>query len=108
MEGQCQNGPESWKIREEWVIDREEWKDTVRRDMKAWMIREEWVIDRERWKDTVRRDLKAGRSGRNGPLTGRDGRVSARHATSHRETMGRGRKKGEKSLTFVTSSFYYK
>ena len=33
--------------------DRERWKDTVRRDLKAWNI-----MDRERWKDTVRRDLK--------------------------------------------------
>ena len=42
-----------------------------------------------RWKDTVRRDLKPGTSGRNEPLTGRDGKVSARPATPHRETMGK-------------------
>ena len=27
-----------------------QWKDTVRRDLKAWNIREEWSTDRERWK----------------------------------------------------------
>ena len=41
-----------------------------------------------RSKDTVRRDLKA--SGRNGPLTGSDGKVSARPATPHRETAAKG------------------
>ena len=40
-------------------MDRERWKYTVSRDLKAWIIREEWATDRERWKDTVRRDLKA-------------------------------------------------
>ena len=40
-----------------------------------------------RWKDTVRRDLKPGTSGRNGPLTEKDGKVSARPATPHRETI---------------------
>ena len=40
-------------------MDRERWKDTVSRDLKAWNIREEWATDRERWKDTVRRDRKA-------------------------------------------------
>ena len=29
-------------------MDRERWKDTVRRDLKAWNIREEWATDRER------------------------------------------------------------
>ena len=33
------------------------WNDIVRRDLKVWNIREEWVTDRERWKDTVRRAL---------------------------------------------------
>ena len=38
-----------------------------------------------------------GISGRNGPLTGRDGKVSARHATLHRETVA----KGEKNLSQI-------
>ena len=46
-----------------------------------------------RWK--VTRDLKACPSGRNGPLTMRDGKVSARPATPHRETAAKGQK-GEK------------
>ena len=36
---------------------------------------------RPRWKNTFRRDLKPGTSGRNEPLTEKDGKVSARPAT---------------------------
>ena len=57
MERYCQGGPES--LEHQGGIDRERWKDTVRRDLKAWNIREEWATDRGRWKYTVRRDLKA-------------------------------------------------
>ena len=32
----------------------------------------------------------SGTSGRNGPLTGNDGKVSARPATQHRETAAKG------------------
>ena len=46
------------------------WTDTVRRDLKAWNIREEWAR-----------------------LTGKDGKVSARLATPHRETVAKGEKK---------------
>ena len=41
----------------------------VRRDLKAWNIKEEWATDREK-----------------------DGKVSARHATSIRETAAKGEK----------------
>ena len=49
-----------------------------------------------RWKDTVRR---------NGPLTGKDGKVSARPATPHRKTATKG-EKGEKVVICV--QFYYR
>ena len=41
-----------------------------------------------RWKDTVRRDMEAWKSGRNGKLTERKGKVSARPSTPHTETKG--------------------
>ena len=44
------------------------------------------------WKGAIRRDLKAWMSGRNGPLARRDGKVSARHDTTHRETAAKGKK----------------
>ena len=54
-----------------------------------------------RWYDIVRRDLKAcGKSRRNGPLTERDGNVSARPATPSRETAAKG-EKGEKYHVFI-------
>ena len=46
-----------------------------------------------RWNDTVRRDLKeTGTSRRNGPLTEKDGKVSARSTTPNRETVAKGEK----------------
>ena len=47
------------------------WKDTVTRVLKAWNIREEWTT----------------------PLTRKDGKVSARLATPHRETALKGEKR---------------
>ena len=44
------------------------WKDTVRRDLKAWEIKEEWATAEK------------------------DGKVSARLATSNRETAAKGEK----------------
>ena len=44
------------------------------------------------WKDAVRRDMKPGATGSNGPLTVRDGKVCARPATPHRETVAKGEK----------------
>ena len=41
MERYCQEGPES--LEHQGGMDRERWKDTVRRDLKVWNIREEWT-----------------------------------------------------------------
>ena len=47
---------------------------------------------RLRWNETIRMDMKGGRSGRNGPLTGRKGKISTRPATPHREMAANGEK----------------
>ena len=54
-----------------------------------------------RWNDTVRRDLKAWNIKRNGPLTEKDGKVSARPASLNRETAA----KGEKVRRLLTLSY---
>ena len=58
-----------------------------------------------RWKDTIRRDLKACKSRRNGPLTEKNGMVSARPATPNRETAANG-EKGEKILSAYVNALF--
>ena len=58
-----------------------------------------------RWKDTVRRDLKAWKIKEEGPLTEKDGKVSAIPATPNRETAAKG-EKGENSLSSSLSSHH--
>ena len=56
-----------------------------------------------RWKDTARIGIrKPGPSGRNGPLTGTDGSVSARPTTPHKETAAKGEKRGD-HIIYVAS-----
>ena len=55
-----------------------------------------------RWKDTAEGTRKPGTSGRNGPLTGTDGSVSARPATPHKETAAKGEKRGD-HIMYVAS-----
>ena len=50
------------------------------------------------WKDTVRRDHR-----RNGPLRGKDGKVSAVPATPHRKTAAESEKIRKPTAIFVAS-----
>ena len=54
-----------------------------------------------RWKDTIRRDQKPGKSRRNGTLTEKNGKVSARPATPNRETAAKGEKPDHLSPYFA-------
>ena len=75
MEIYCQKGHETWNIREEWATDRERWKYTVRRDMKLGTSGRNGSLTGNDGKTQSGGTWKPGTSGRNGPLTGNNGNI---------------------------------